>query len=91
MSGEDSQNILCLSPQPFKFQHSFDVQLRLFKLIQIGKIALSALPARLPTGDTQVNIRMDCKGGNPVSALGVGAAHTLKWPLGLVCLATCIK
>ena len=39
------------------------------------------------------------KGVNPVSALGVGGndlwtkiivAHTLKWPSGLVCLATCI-
>ena len=39
------------------------------------------------------------KGGNPVSALGVGGnglwkkivAHTLNWPSGLVCQATCIK
>ena len=61
---------------------------------------LSALPARLRTDSTQAYIRMDCKRGNPVLALGVGGkglwnkiivAHTLKWPSGLVCLATCIK
>ena len=63
---------------------------------------LSALPARLRTDDTQAYTRMDCKRGNPVSALGVHVggnglwnktivAHTLKWPSGLVCLATCIK
>ena len=61
---------------------------------------LSALPARLRTDDTQAYIRMDCKGGNPVSAPGVGGnglrkkiivAHTLKWPSGLVCLVTCFK
>ena len=55
---------------------------------------------RLQTDDTQAYIRMDCKRGNPVSALGVGGnslwnklivAHTLKWPSGLVCLATSIK
>ena len=66
---------------------------------QIGEVVLSALP-RLRTDDTQAYIRMDCKGGNPVSALGVGGnclwnkfivAHTMKWPSGLVCLATCIK
>ena len=51
--------------------------------------------------DTQAYIHMDCKRGNPVSALGVAGnspwknrwflAHTLKWPSGLVCLATCKK
>ena len=69
-------------------------------LRKIGEVVLSALPARLRTDDTQAYIRMDCKRGNPVSALGVGGnglwkkiivAHTLKWPSGLVCLATCIK
>ena len=69
-------------------------------LHKIGEVVLSALPARLRTDDTQAYIRMDCKRGNPVSALGVGGnglwkkiivAHTLKWPSGLVCLATCIK
>ena len=66
----------------------------------INEVVLSALPARLRIDDTQAYIRMDCKRGNPVSALGVGGiglwtkiivAHTLKWPSGLVCLATCIK
>ena len=47
-----------------------------------------------------VYIRMDCERGNPVSVLGVGGngpwkkiivAHTLKWPSGLVCQATCIN
>ena len=38
----------------------------------IGEVVLSALPARLPTDDTQAYIRMDCKRGNPVSSLGVG-------------------
>ena len=61
---------------------------------------LSALPARLRTDDTQAYICMDCKRGNPVSALRVGGngrlkkiivAHSLKLPSGLVCLATCIK
>ena len=61
---------------------------------------LSAPPARLLMDDTQAYIHMDCKGGNPVSALGVGGnglwkeiivAHTLKWPSGLVCHATCIN
>ena len=53
--------------------------------------------------DTQAYIRMDCRGGSPVSVPGVRVggkqlfekksivAHALKWPLGLVCLATCIK
>ena len=49
---------------------------------------------------TQAYIRMDCKWGNPVLALGVGSngpwqkiivAHTLKWPWWLVCLANCIN
>ena len=66
-------------------------------LHKIGEVVLSALPARLRTDDTQAYIRMDCKRGNPVSALGVGGnglwtkiivAHTLKWPSDLVCLAT---
>ena len=57
---------------------------------------LSALPARLRIDDTQAYIGVDCKRGNPVSALGVGGyglwkkiivAHTL----GLVCLVTCIN
>ena len=49
----------------------------------------------------QAYIRMDCKGGNPDSAPRSRwqrpmektqiVAHTLKWPSGLVCLATCIK
>ena len=61
---------------------------------------LSALPARLWIEDTQAYIRMGCERGNPISALGVGGnglwkktivAHTLKWPPGLVCQATCIK
>ena len=60
---------------------------------------LSAIPARLLIDDTQAYIHMDCKGGNPVSVLGVGGnglwkkivvAHTLKWPSGLVCLVICI-
>ena len=68
--------------------------------VKLEEVVLSALPARLRIDDTQAYIRMDCKGGNPVSALGVGGnglwnktivAHTLKWPSGLVCLATCIK
>ena len=55
---------------------------------------------RLRIDDTQAYIRMNCERGNPVSALGVGGnglwtkiivAHTLMWPSGLVCLATCIK
>ena len=51
--------------------------------------------------DTQACIRMDCRGGNPVSAQEMVAtrplekllivAHTLKWPSGLVCLASCIQ
>ena len=66
----------------------------------VREVVLSALPARLRTDDTQAYIRMDCKRGNPVSALGVGGnglwkkiivAHTLKWPSGLVCLATAYK
>ena len=49
----------------------------------------------LHTDDTLAYIHM----GNPVSALGVGGkglwtkiivGHTLKWPSGLVFLATCI-
>ena len=65
-----------------------------------GEVVLSALQARLRTDDTQAYIRMNCKRGNPVSALGVGGnglltkiivAHTLKWPSSLVCVATCIK
>ena len=69
-------------------------------LHKIGEVVLSALPARLRTDDTQAYIRIDCKRGNPVSALGVGGnslwkkkivAHTLKWPSGLVCLAMCIQ
>ena len=60
-------------------------------LHKIGEVVLSALPARLRTDDTQAYIRMGCKRGNPVSALGVGGnglwtkiivAHTLKWPSG---------
>ena len=44
---------------------------------------------------------MDYKGGNPVSAPGVGGnspwtkklieTHTLEWPSGLVCQANCKK
>ena len=39
--------------------------------INFGEVVLSALPARLRIDDTQAYIRMDCKGINPVSALGV--------------------
>ena len=39
---------------------------------RIVEVLLSALPARLRTDDTKAYIRMDCKRGNPVSALGVG-------------------
>ena len=69
-------------------------------LRKIGEVVLSALPARLRIDDTQAYIHMDCKRGNPVSALGVGGndlwkikfvAHTLKWPSGLVCLAMGIQ
>ena len=65
-------------------------------LHKIGEVVLSALPARLRTDDTRAYIHMDCKGGIPVSAPGVGGndlwnkiivAHTLKWPSGFVCLA----
>ena len=51
-------------------------------------------------GDTQAYIHMDCKGGNPVSAPGVGGngswqkyivALTLKRPSGFVCLALAYK
>ena len=69
--------------------------------VKVGEVVLSALPARLLVNDTQAYILTDCKGGNPVSAPGIGGnspwenswfvAHTLKWPSGLVCLATCIK
>ncbi len=57
----------------------------------------SALPARLLVDDTHAYILMDYKGGNPVSAPGVGGnmplvdspnqlsvALTLKLPSGLV-------
>ena len=46
---------------------------------------------RQKQNDTQAYNRMDCKRGNPVSALGVGGkglwdkiivTHTLKWPSG---------
>ena len=36
------------------------------------EVVLSAPPARLLMDDTQAYIRMNCKGGNPVSAPGVG-------------------
>ena len=78
---------------------------RSWHLLNVRKIGdvhvvISALPARLRTDDTQAYISMYCKKGNPVSALGVGSnglwikrivAHTLKWPSGLVCLATWLK
>ena len=38
----------------------------------LGEVVPSALPAKLRTDDTQAYLRMDCKRGNPVSALGVG-------------------
>ena len=41
-------------------------------VVTLGEVVLSALPARLLIDDTQACIRMNCKGGNPVSALGVG-------------------
>ena len=41
-------------------------------LRKIGEIMFFALPAMLRTDDTQAYIRMDCKMGNPVWALGVG-------------------
>ena len=59
----------------------------------VGEVLLTAIPAR-PTSVWTL------KGGNPVSAPGVGGncpwktswivAHTLKGPSGLVCLANCI-
>ena len=68
---------------------------------KIREVALSALPVRLRIDDTQaymyMYIRMDCRGGNPVTALGVGGngpwkkmvvTHNLKWPSSLVSLAT---
>ena len=73
-----------------------DTQPRLLR--KVRKVVLSTLLARLPM-NTQAYILMDCKRGNLVSAPGVcgnglrkkNVAHTLKWPPGLVCQATCIK
>ena len=55
--------------------------------VVVGEVVLSALPARHWTDDTQVYLRMDCKGVTGKQIV----AHTLKWPSGRVCLATCIK
>ena len=40
--------------------------------VKLREVVLSALPARLLMDDTKAYICMDCKGGNPVSAPGVG-------------------
>ena len=41
-------------------------------LRKVWEVVLSTLPARLQMDDTQAYICMDCEGGNPVSASGVG-------------------
>ena len=41
-------------------------------LCKVGEVVLFAVPARLLVDDSQAYIRMDCKGGNPISAPGVG-------------------
>ena len=55
--------------------------------VVVGEVVLSALPARHWTDDTQVYLRMDCKGVTGKKIV----AHTLKLPSGRVCMATCIK
>ena len=64
---------------------------------QIGEVVLSVLPAKLRTDDTQAYIRLGCKRGDLRPGVGgnglwkqIIVANTLKWPSGLVCLATCI-